>query len=73
MRCINCGWEGELERILRATSPFDERRILWGCPECLEAETVKILCDEPGCTMLAGYKWEGRWTCLEHKVEVMLR
>ena len=44
-----CGWRGETHEVLQATSPFDERDILDGCPQCKAVNTIYVACDEEGC------------------------
>lgn len=57
-KCKACGavsLEGEL---LTAPSPFDTNDTLSGCPECKQcSEGFDLLCDDPGCSAIAGCGW----------------
>jgi hypothetical protein len=69
-RCKECGWSGEEKAIIQFPDP-DQASNLWNiCPECRSAESFENVCDEPGCTRVAGCGWPSpsgyRRTCYEH-------
>jgi len=66
-----CKWEGTNEDVLKAPNPFDENDLLWGCPKCLQVNTLVLACDESGCWEFAtcGTPTEREYanTCYEHR------
>lgn len=59
---------------LTAPHPFQDG-LIYGCPKCCEAETLRATCDVPGCWELGdcgtpvqhGVSEGYRWTCHWHK------
>ena len=49
-KCVDCGWIGLEEQLLKGASPFNPQEALCGCPLCLGVECFVVLCDETGCT-----------------------
>ena len=47
-RC-DCGWTGDTEQLLSATSPFDPDDTIFGCPQCKTIADFPAICQAPGC------------------------
>ena len=68
--CMECGWRGTTEEIIRFPDPEANDNEWQICPKCRAAEQFTNMCDEPGCNKPASGGWfspEGyRRTCFEH-------
>lgn len=46
---LKCKWRGPLSEAKVAPHPFQEGKVVYGCPEC-GTIGVFVACQEPGCT-----------------------
>lgn len=69
--CPECWWHGTEDEILSAPHPFVKSESVYGCPDCMEVNTLLLACDEPGCwaTATCGTPTENgyRNTCGKHR------
>jgi len=76
-RCEECGWVGHRSEVLEAPNPFDPTGCVWGCPNCLDVNTLNVACEHPGCEREASCGAPGPeaydWTCYEHTNPIVLR
>ena len=49
VKCDECGWHGLENQVLVARSPFDDGDNIYGCPKCLDVNSMRPVCDEPDC------------------------
>lgn len=47
--CNDCGRRIENREVLDAPNPFDKAITIFGCPKCKCVNTLRTVCDEPGC------------------------
>ena len=69
--CEDCKWQGTNEQVLVADNPFLPSHRITGCPDCREVNTMRELCDEPGCCQYSdcGFPTDDggyRRTCFDH-------
>lgn len=46
--CRECGWHGD--EPLKADNPFSPGSIITACPDCLEIEQLRVVCEIDACT-----------------------
>lgn len=67
VRCMHpgCGWRGEHQPSHTVPDPEDAANEVSVCPACGSSDTLKVVCDEPGCwepVAVAG----DRFGCVNH-------
>ena len=70
-KCSECGHICKDDEVLKEHHPFKEGDLIWGCPSCLEAESLEMACEVEGCDQLSSCGWPGEdgeyhHTCGKH-------
>ena len=68
--CTECGAQVYADQVLRACNPFVWSEKIQGCPDCRSVNTLRPVCDEPGCWSAIAVGWLSptgyRNTCRAH-------
>lgn len=49
VRCNHCDWRGAHDPSHTAADPADPENEISICPACKRVDSLKVVCDEPGC------------------------
>lgn len=47
--CDECWSAFREEELLKSPNPFDPSTEVTGCPNCFAVDSMRLICDEPGC------------------------
>jgi hypothetical protein len=67
VRCVQpgCGWRGEHDPSHTAPDPAHPDNEVSTCPACSGTDTLKVVCDEPGCWQPVAVAGD-RFVCVNH-------